>query len=165
MNRDEKLELNRQRQRAVRAAWSREKELCLRGQGTVNWTRAQQRELLSTGRVSGYEGQHMKSVSKYPQYAGDPNNIQLLTHKEHLAAHNYGRGKSGYLSPTNGYYDPSTQKMHSFGRGAPQQPEAFRLSSPCRKETERTTAQDQKQNRSVSRTSSHNNTQQKGRSI
>ena len=127
---EEKQELNRLRKKAVRAAWAREQELCRSGMGTVNWTKAQQRELLATGRVSGYEGQHMKSVSKYPQYAGDPDNIQLLSHDAHLEAHNWGRGRSGYRSPTNGYYDSSTQTMHSFRRGAPRAPEARALSSP-----------------------------------
>ena len=153
MKHEERLELNRLRQQAVRTAWSRERELCSSGMGTVNWTRAQQKELLTTGRVRGYEGQHMKSVSKYPQYAGDPNNIQLLSHKEHLAAHNCGRGKSGYLSPTNGYYDSAAQTMHSFGRSAPHAPEANKLTKPYTRGPYRTgvTEQSKQNGRSVNR--------------
>lgn len=150
MTREEKLELNRLRQQAVRNAWARERELCRNGMGTVNWTRVQQKELLATGRVSGYEGQHMKSVSKYPQYAGDSNNIQLLTHEEHLAAHNCGRGKSGYLSPTNGFYNSESQTMQSFGRGAPRAPEARELTRPYTRGSYRTAANEPTRQKEVS---------------
>lgn len=130
-NREERLRLNRERQKAVREAWAREKSLCAQGKGTRDWTRAEQRELLATGRVKGYEGQHMKSVSQYPAYAGEANNIQFLTHQEHLSAHNSGPEKSGYRAPTNGYYDASTGKMHSFGQAPPTAPHVVTLSRPC----------------------------------
>lgn len=91
MTREEKLQLIRDRQKAVRDAWSREKTLVCQGKGTVNWNSEQQRELMEKGRVSGYEGQHMKSVSQYPEYASSADNIQFLTHEDHLAAHNMGK--------------------------------------------------------------------------
>lgn len=131
MTREEKLQLNRDRQKAVREAWAREKSLCAQGKGTVDWSRAQQAELMSRGKVSGFEGQHMKSVSAYPEHAADPNNIQLLSHEDHLAAHNSGQEQSGYRSPTNGCYDPETGTMHSFGDGPPQAVEVIELSDPC----------------------------------
>ncbi|MBM6939377.1 hypothetical protein H7U37_12725 [Pseudoflavonifractor phocaeensis] len=131
LNREERLQLNRARQKAVREAWAREKSLCAQGKGTRNWTRAEQRELLATGRVKGYEGQHMKSVSQYPAYAGSAENIQFLTHQEHLNAHNSGPEKSGYRSPTNGYYDTATGQMHAFGQAPPTAPQAAALSHPC----------------------------------
>ena len=56
MTREEKLQLIRDRQKAVRDAWSREKTLVCQGKGTVNWNSEQQRELMEKGRVSGYEG-------------------------------------------------------------------------------------------------------------
>ena len=117
MTREEKLQLIRDRQKAVRDAWSREKTLVCQGKGTVNWNSEQQRELMEKGRVSGYEGQHMKSVSQYPEYASSADNIQFLTHEDHLAAHNMGNvnEQNGYHSVTNGYYDPETHEMHSFG--------------------------------------------------
>lgn len=77
MSREEKLQLNRDRQKAVRNAWNREKELVGKGKGTVDWSAEQQKELMETGRVKGYEGQHMKSVNEYPEYAGSADNIQL----------------------------------------------------------------------------------------
>lgn len=130
MTREEKLQLNRDRQKAVREAWSREKSLCSQGRGTFDWTPVQQAELMRSGRVAGYEGQHMKAVSNYPEYAADPSNIQFLSHEDHLAAHNSGQEQSGYRSPTNGYYDPTTQTMHSFGDGPPHVV-SFDLSEPC----------------------------------
>lgn len=133
MSREEKLQLNRDRQKAVRDAWSREKELVSKGKGTVDWSAEQQKELMETGRVKGYEGQHMKSVNEYPEYAGSAENIQLLTHEEHLEAHNSGEEKSGYHSPTNGYYDVSTKTMHSFGENPPRAPETIELSNPSYK--------------------------------
>ena len=133
MSREEKLQLNRDRQKAVRDAWNREKELVSEGRGTVNWTPEQQKELMETGRVKGYEGQHMKSVHEYPEYAGSVDNIQLLTHEEHLEAHNSGVEKSGYRSPTNGYYDASSKTMHSFGSNPPKAPESKELSNACYK--------------------------------
>ena len=75
MTREEKLQLIRDRQKAVRDAWSREKTLVCQGKGTMNWNSEQQRELMEKGRVSGYEGQHMKSVSQYPEYASSADNI------------------------------------------------------------------------------------------
>ena len=133
MSREEKLQLNRDRQKAVRDAWSRERELVGKGKGTVDWSAEQQKELMETGRVKGYEGQHMKSVNEYPEYAASSDNIQLLTHEEHLEAHNSGEEKSGYHSPTNGYFDASTKTMHSFGDNPPRAPETVELTNPCYK--------------------------------
>lgn len=133
MSREEKLQLNRDRQKAVRDAWSREKELVSKGKGTVDWTIEQQKEIMETGRVKGYEGQHMKSVNEYPEYASYADNIQFLTHEEHLEAHNSGEEKAGYHSPTNGYYDVSSKTMYSFGDNPPKAPETLELSNPCYK--------------------------------
>ena len=77
------------RSRAVREAWKKEVELVsTTGKGTRNWTFDQTQELLTRGKVKGFEGHHMKSVNKYPHLAGDPDNIQFLTRAEHLKAHN-----------------------------------------------------------------------------
>lgn len=132
MTESEKKLLNRQRAAAVKKAWQRERELILQGMGTVDWTPAQQKEILETGRVEGYEGQHMKSCVKFPEYAAWEENIQFLTHQQHLAAHNSGCGKHGYRSPTNGYFDPQTGKMHSFGSNPPRKPKRVKLSRLCK---------------------------------
>ena len=132
MTREEKLQLNRDRQRAVREAWERERILVSNGIGTVDWTKDQQIELIEQGQVKGFEGQHMKSVHEYPEYAGCVDNIQLLSHDDHLAAHNCSNinEKQGYHSMTNGYYDKATQSISSFGDNPPKAPEMFELTNP-----------------------------------
>ncbi len=131
MTREEKLQLNKDRKRAVKEAWSRERALVCDGKGTVDWTRDQQKELIEKGHVSGFEGQHMKSVNEYPEYAGCVDNIQLLSHDDHLAAHNCSElsDKKGYHSPTNGYYDVKTNTIQSFGNGPPRAPKAIELTN------------------------------------
>ncbi|MCP3742654.1 hypothetical protein [Rossellomorea sp. BNER] len=111
------------RQKAVRQAWKQEKELVLKtGKGTRNWTPEEKRELLQTGKVKGYEGQHMKSANEYPNFAGDPDNIQFLKGRnmdvnEHLDAHG-----GNYHNPTNGYYVPKNGIMIEFEDEIPWKP-------------------------------------------
>ena len=62
----------------------------------------------------------MKSVSLYPEYAGEPCNIQFLTEEEHL----YGAHQGNYHNLTNGYYDPYNKVMTEFeGEELPNVPE------------------------------------------
>lgn len=107
---EEKKQLTRERQKAVRDAWKNERELVKQGKGTRNWSKEEREELLSTGKVSGYEGHHMKSVSLYPEHAGNSKNIQFLNEEEHLN----GAHQGNYHNLTNGYYDPETGKMNEF---------------------------------------------------
>ena len=72
------------RSSAVRQAWQREAELVRQGKGTWDWSVEQQAELLSKKTVSGFEGSHMLSVNDYPEYAGNPDNIQLLPSIAHF---------------------------------------------------------------------------------
>ena len=46
----------------------------------------------------------MKSAEMYPEYQGDPGNIQFLTRAEHLEAHN-----GNWRNPTNWYFNPVTK--------------------------------------------------------
>lgn len=103
--------------KAIRLAWERERELVRQGRGTRDWTKEQQEDILnpdigkaydSEGRA--FEGQHMKSVAEYPEYQGNPDNIQFLTKEEHLEAH-----KGNWQNPTNWYYDPITKTYDVFG--------------------------------------------------
>lgn len=109
---DTKKKIDSERKAAVSAAWLREKELVLQGKGTRDWTVAQQHELLSTNppHISGFEGQHMKDVSTYPEYASDPNNIQWLTYEEHII----GAHKTKTTNSTNGYFDTKTGEIIPF---------------------------------------------------
>lgn len=58
------------------------------GQGTRRWIEAEKKELLTTGKVEGYEGHHINSVKNNPDLADNPNNIKFVTPEEHLAEHN-----------------------------------------------------------------------------
>lgn len=101
--------------RAVREAWEHEKQLVLEGKGTRDWTPDQQKSIIDKGKAydddgRAFEGQHMKSVAVYPEYQGNPDNIQFLTKEEHLEAH-----KGNWQNPTNWYYDPVTKEYTYFG--------------------------------------------------
>ena len=101
--------------KAVRKAAKKEQELVRQGKGTRDWTPSQQKDILSRGRAYddngvAYDGHHMKSVEAYPEYQGDPDNIQFLSKEEHKAAH-----QGSYLNSSNGYYDPQTGLILDFG--------------------------------------------------
>ena len=108
-----KEELDILGQKAVKDAWEKEVELVKQGKGTRDWTVSQQAELLEYGKVSGFEGQHMKSKAAYPEYAGDSANIQFLTYEEHF----YGAHGQNFSNSTNGRFDPSTGSMIPFADG------------------------------------------------
>lgn len=110
MSNEEKRRLVNERQNAVRNAWKLESERIKLGKGTRIWSKEQQEEILTRGSVKGYEGHHMKSVSLYPEYAGNPQNIQFLNEEEHL----YGAHQGNYHNLTNGYYDPNNKVMIEF---------------------------------------------------
>ena len=90
------------RAKAVRQAWKNELlDVKAGGNGVSrHWTALEKTELLSTGKIKGYQGHHMKSVKGYPQLASDPTNIQFLTRAEHLAAHG-----GNWKNITHGYFD------------------------------------------------------------
>ena len=103
--------------KAVALAWTNEQQRVKEGNGTRDWTPEQQKDILERGKAyddtgRAFEGQHMKSVEKYPEYQGDPDNIQFLTKEEHLAAH-----QGNWQNPTNWYYNPVTKEFQDFGDG------------------------------------------------
>lgn len=103
-----------ERARAVRKAWEREQQLVSFGEGTRDWTPDQQHSILDIGVAlddegKPFEGQHMKSVAAFPEYAADPNNIQFLTRQEHLEAHD-----GSWQNQTNWYYNPITKEKTLF---------------------------------------------------
>jgi len=107
----------KERNKAIRQAWEKEQQLVREGKGTRDWTEEQQQNILDPDKGKAYddqgrafEGQHMKSAANYPEYQGDPNNIQFLTREEHLEAH-----KGSWQNPTNWYYDPIMKEFHDFG--------------------------------------------------
>jgi len=103
--------------KAILAAWNKEQELVKEGKGTREWTPKQQQDILEKGKAYddygvAFQGQHMKSAEMYPEYQGDPGNIQFLTREEHLEAHG-----GNWRNPTNWYYNPVTREKIDFSEG------------------------------------------------
>ena len=103
--------------KAILAAWNKEQELVQEGKGTREWTPQQQQDILEKGKAyddngKAFEGQHMKSAEMYPEYQGEPRNIQFLTRAEHLEAHD-----GNWKNPTNWYFNPVTKEKFDFGDG------------------------------------------------
>lgn len=103
--------------KAILAAWNKEQELVQKGKGTREWTLEQQQDILEKGKAYdedgvAFQGQHMKSAEMYPEYQGDPRNIQFLTRVEHLEAHD-----GNWRNPTNWYFNPVTKEKFDFGDG------------------------------------------------
>lgn len=122
----------KERNKAIRLAWEREQELVSEGKGTRDWSQDQQKDILNPDKGKAYdensrtfEGQHMKSAAEYPEYQGDPDNIQFLTREEHLEAH-----KGSWQNPTNWYYNPKTKEFVDFGENKPIPCEIFDLTDP-----------------------------------
>ena len=108
------------RSRAVKEAWEREAALVRKGKGTRNWTLAEQKELLETGRIKKYVGHHVKCVKSNPELAGDPANIQFLTRSEHYNAH-LGNWKHsmGYWYDVNKQAPMKGEQFITMVRSAP----------------------------------------------
>ena len=116
--------------KAIQAAWKQEQELVKEGKGTREWTPKQQEDILEKGKAYdddgiAFQGQHMKSAAMYPEYQGDPKNIQFLTREEHLEAHD-----GNWRNPTNWYYDPITKEKTDFGSGPFIPCKVFQLHDP-----------------------------------
>ncbi len=128
---EEKRALNNARVNAVRKAWAEERALVLKGKCTRQWSKKEASELIRNGKVAGYAGHHMKNVDAYPQYAGDSNNIQFLSTKEHInQAH-----RNQTRVATNGYYNLQTRRMEPF-HGRPHK-RVFKLNCSVKNEQKR----------------------------
>lgn len=121
-----------QADKAIRLAWTRERDLVQEGKGTRDWTKEQQKDILDPEKGRAYddngrafEGQHMKSVEQYPDYQGNPDNIQFLTREEHLEAH-----QGNWQNPTNGFFDPDTKNLTPFDEDELVPCEVIELSDP-----------------------------------
>ena len=119
-------QLRYRRSKGVSKAWEREREMVRQGRGTREWTVKQQKELLDTGRVKGFQGHHMLSVSKYPEQADNPKNIQFLSttkeNNEHLAAH-----KGDYKIPSEWRYNVKTGKTSGINPEKPRAMNSYEL--------------------------------------
>lgn len=126
-------------EKAIRLAWERERDLVKEGKGTRDWSKEQQQDILNPDKGKAYDsegralqGQHMKSVGEYPEYQGDPSNIQFLTREEHLDAH-----MGSWQNPTNWYYDPVTKEIVDFGLNPPTPCKVVELKEPVIKLSEK----------------------------
>uniref|UniRef100_A0A8C1W1X2 Si:dkey-237h12.3 n=1 Tax=Cyprinus carpio TaxID=7962 RepID=A0A8C1W1X2_CYPCA len=71
------------RQRALAISWVREQQRVRNGEeGSRLWTEGERRQLLSSGRVQGYDGYYVLSVEQYPELADSVYNIQFLRQNE-----------------------------------------------------------------------------------
>uniref|UniRef100_A0AAY4E8G0 Teneurin-2 n=1 Tax=Denticeps clupeoides TaxID=299321 RepID=A0AAY4E8G0_9TELE len=71
------------RQRALAGAWAREQQRVRDGkEGSRLWTEGERQQLLSTGRVQGYDGYYVLPVEQYPELADSSTNIQFLRQNE-----------------------------------------------------------------------------------
>uniref|UniRef100_A0A7N8WYT3 Teneurin transmembrane protein 3 n=1 Tax=Mastacembelus armatus TaxID=205130 RepID=A0A7N8WYT3_9TELE len=75
--------LEHARQRALTNAWAREQQRVRDGEEGVRlWTEGEKRQLLSSGKVLGYDGYYILSIEQYPELADSANNIQFLRQSE-----------------------------------------------------------------------------------
>ncbi|XP_045040940.2 teneurin-2 isoform X7 [Desmodus rotundus] len=75
--------LDQARQRALGTAWAKEQQKARDGrEGSRLWTEGEKQQLLSTGRVPGYEGYYVLPVEQYPELADCSSNIQFLRQNE-----------------------------------------------------------------------------------
>uniref|UniRef100_A0A673YAZ3 Teneurin-3 n=1 Tax=Salmo trutta TaxID=8032 RepID=A0A673YAZ3_SALTR len=75
--------LEQARQKALASAWSREQQRVREGEEGVRlWTEGEKRQLLSGGKVLGYDGYYVLSIEQYPELADSANNIQFLRQSE-----------------------------------------------------------------------------------
>ena len=97
-SKDRKRELEQRRRKGVKLAWEEERKLIEQGKpGTRFWTDDEKAELRVTGKVKGYVGHHINSVSTHPELADVPDNIRFVDSIEHLDAHG-----GNYHNPTQG---------------------------------------------------------------
>ncbi|KAJ8348239.1 hypothetical protein SKAU_G00268280 [Synaphobranchus kaupii] len=71
------------RQRAVELAWAKEQKKLQEGdEGIRAWTEGEKQQLLTTGRVSGYDGYFVLSVEQYLELSDSANNIHFMRQSE-----------------------------------------------------------------------------------
>ncbi|XP_053129531.1 teneurin-1 isoform X11 [Hemicordylus capensis] len=71
------------RQRAVAQAWTREQRRLQEGEeGIRAWTEGEKQQLLSTGKVQGYDGYFVLSVEQYLELSDSANNIHFMRQSE-----------------------------------------------------------------------------------
>lgn len=115
-------EVARKANNAVKDAWKNEVEAVKNGTSKYNWTRNELKQLLSNGKVAGYDGCHIVDVSVNPALAGDSNNIIFLKRFEsfpgevcHYMVHNYNWKNPSNWAPVVKVMPQFTDKILAVG--------------------------------------------------
>jgi len=106
----------------ISRAWAQERALVQEtGRGTVNWTPAQQAELIKDGRVRGFTGHHINNAATQPAWEGDPRNIRFLANgrvglpNDHLYSDQGHRGS--WQNSTKGRLIDRVEMLKRFRAG------------------------------------------------
>lgn len=98
----EQPDYTRDRHKGVKTAWGYEKaDVNMGGKGSIEggWSESEREEIKRTGKVSGAEGHHGKSVAKHPEGQTDPNNIIFY----HSRQEHKDKGHNGdFRNPSSG---------------------------------------------------------------
>ena len=90
-----------ERKKAVYDAWKREAEAVKNGVSKYNWSSTEIQQLLEYGKISGYEGHHIRTVRELAGTAKEylissADNIVFLTKQGHTFVHH-----GGFKNPTD----------------------------------------------------------------
>jgi RHS repeat-associated protein len=81
-------EVNNASARVKEQAWRNEVQAVREGSGgTRAWSFSESRELLSNGKVSGYQVHHIEAIAINPSLAGSISNVRILSQPEHVQVH------------------------------------------------------------------------------
>ena len=80
------------RNKAVKDAWKIERKAVLTNTSRYKWTIKQKLELITTGKIKGMEGHHIRTVKELADtserlFIADPNDIVFLSKQQHLLMH------------------------------------------------------------------------------
>lgn len=63
----------------MKKAWHRERDALRNGVPTSrDWAQLEVEDILKTGSASGYDGEYVRDVERYPELAEDPFNIRFV---------------------------------------------------------------------------------------
>ncbi|KAM7389460.1 hypothetical protein PAMP_023437 [Pampus punctatissimus] len=90
------------RKRAVEGAWEKErKKVDLGDAGSRAWSEAEKQQLLSGGRVQGYDGYYSLPIEQQPELSDCPSNIHFMTLSEVGGSHHYGSNYDMHEKPAS----------------------------------------------------------------
>lgn len=71
------------RDTGVKRAWNYERaDIVMGGDGSANWSREEQQQILDRGTVRGAEGHHQQNVANHPEHQANPDNIKFYKSRE-----------------------------------------------------------------------------------